>query len=69
MGGMFIVALLEDFDDLVRSVGSAYSVLVWSGCFVYLLFVGLVDRGGGEAAECGADAQWSQAVVDLDLGG
>ena len=66
---VFVVALLEYLDDLVGTVGSAYSVLVFSSRCVDLLFVCVVYGGGSQAPDCCADSKWSKAVVGFEFGG
>ena len=40
---VLVVALLDEFEKLVASIGSAHAVLVFARGFVYLLPVCLVD--------------------------
>ena len=50
--GLFVVALLDQFEELVAPVRSAHSVLVCACGSVYLVFICVVYGRGGEASQC-----------------
>ena len=48
--GLFVVALLDELEQLVASVWPAYAVLVFACSYVYLFLVGVVDGCGRESS-------------------
>ena len=62
---LFVVALLDQFEELVAPVSPPYAVLVCASRVVYLLFICVVNRCSCEASKCCAYCQWAEAVVSL----
>ena len=59
---VLVVALLDEFEKLVASIGSAHAVLVFARGFMYLLSVCRVDGGCCQASYGCADGEAAWAA-------